>query len=130
MNSLREVLRSALAGRVDVKLVLLFGSRARGASRPDSDVDLAVEAGAEVDLLALGSMLSQAVGHEVDVVSLENAGVPLLEEVIRDGVVVHEGVAGAHARWRSHTLMGLETDRPWFARMRDAWLRRIAERGL
>ena len=45
-------LREALRGRQDVHLAILFGSRARGRARPDSDVDLAVQ-GEDLDLLAL-----------------------------------------------------------------------------
>ena len=37
-----EALRKALRGRKDVRLALLFGSRARGRARPDSDADVAV----------------------------------------------------------------------------------------
>ncbi len=74
--------------------------------------------------------LSRACGAEVDVVDLATAGVPMLEEFVRDGVVVHEGARYAHARWRTQALVSLETDRPWYGRMRDAWLRRVAERGV
>jgi hypothetical protein len=45
-------------------------------------------------------------------------------------VVLCEGAAGAAAAWRSRTLSDLEIDRPWYARMREAWLRRVAERGI
>jgi predicted nucleotidyltransferase len=38
--ALVEALRSALDGRQDVKVAFLFGSRARGRFRPDSDVDM------------------------------------------------------------------------------------------
>jgi predicted nucleotidyltransferase len=130
MVDVADRIRTALRGRSDVALALVFGSSARGTARPESDVDLAVEAAPHLDVLTLASDLTRALGREVDVVRLEGAGVPLLEEIVRDGVVAHEGVPHAHARWRSRTLCDLETDRPWFARMRDAWLRRVAERGL
>jgi hypothetical protein len=70
------------------------------------------------------------VGRDVDVVRLQDAGIPLLHKLIRDGIVVHEGTAGAGAIWRSRTLATLETDGPWYARMRDAWLSRVQEKGL
>jgi hypothetical protein len=63
-------------------------------------------------------------------VRLEDAGIPLLQRLLRDGIVVHEGTRGAGATWRSRTLTLLETDRPWYARMRDAWLARVREKGL
>jgi predicted nucleotidyltransferase len=122
-------LRSALRGRGDVVLALLFGSCARGSGKPDSDVDIAVVAPG-VDWLSLQAELSTKLGRDVDVAPLEKAGIPLLEEILRDSVVVHEGQPGAAALFRSRTLATLETDRPWFARMRDAWLQRVAEKGI
>lgn len=121
-------LKRALAGRGDVRVALLFGSEARGTAHAGSDVDVAVDAPA-ADPLELAAMLSEALSREVDVVPLEDATIPLLEQLIRDGIVVHEGYRGAGALWRSRTLATLETDRPWFARMRDAWLARLRERG-
>lgn len=53
-----------------------------------------------------------------------------LQKLLRDGIVVHEGTPGAGATWRSRTLAMLETDGPWYARMRDAWLLRVREKGL
>jgi len=66
----------------------------------------------------------------VDLVSLEDPGFALLEELIRDSVLIYEAAAGIAARWRSHALSELDLDRPGFERMRDAWLARVASRGL
>jgi predicted nucleotidyltransferase len=121
-------IRRALAGRADIRLAILFGSQARGTARDDSDIDIAVDAPG-VDLLDLAAMLAQAFDREVDVVPLDDPSIPLLEMLVRDGIVVHEARRGAGALWRSRTLATLETDRPWFARVRDAWLKRVAERG-
>jgi predicted nucleotidyltransferase len=120
-----EVLRLALQERVDLHLVLLFGSHARQSSTPRSDIDLAVLAPG-VDILQLSAELSSATGQEIDVVMLDRVTIPLLEELVRDAVVVHEGIRGMAASWRSRALAMLETDRPWYARMRDAWLKRVA----
>ena len=124
-----EQIAKVLAGRTDVRLALLFGSEARGTAGPDSDVDLAIDAPG-LDTLELCALVAEAVGRDVDVVRLEDAGIPLLHKLIRDGVVVHEGAKGAGAVWRSRTLATLETDGPWYARMRDAWLARVQEKGL
>jgi predicted nucleotidyltransferase len=126
---LQARIREHLAGRTDVRVAVLFGSRSRGTARPDSDVDLAVEAPG-VDLLTLGAELGAALDLEVDVVDLEEASIPLLEHVVRDGIIVHEGRRGAGGLWRSRTLATLETDRPWYRRMRDAWLARVAREGI
>jgi predicted nucleotidyltransferase len=121
-------IRQFLRGRIDVRLALVFGSRARGTATPASDVDVAVRAPG-VDLLTLAAALSRVTGHEVDVVAVDEAGVPLLARIVREGVGVHEARPGALATWRAQALADLETDRPWFARMRDAWLARVAARG-
>lgn len=125
MPSVSEALRDALRGRTDVHLALLFGSQARGTARADSDVDIAVHAPG-VDHLALAAELRAALHCEVDLVSLDDVTIPLLGELVRDAIVVHEGRPHAHARWRSHALSALETDGPWYRRMRDAFLAHLA----
>jgi len=124
-----EQLARVLAQRDDSELALLFGSTARSTATPDPDIDLAVRAPGGA-LLELAAALHEATGHELDIVSLEDPGIPLLEELIRDAVVVYEWRPGSAASWRTHALATLETDRPWYARMRDAWLRAVAEKGL
>lgn len=120
-----EALRRELSGRKDVRLALLFGSRARGRSRSGSDADVAV-LGKGLDLLELAADLSSAAGVEVDVVSLEDPGYPLLNALLRDSIVLHEGERGSAAAWRSRALLQAETDRPGFERMRDSYLRKLA----
>ena len=114
----------ALAGRADVEVALLFGSRARGDHRADSDVDVAILG--RVDRLALAADLSRATGHEVEVVDLAAAGYPLLSAIVQDGVLLHEGVPAAYGRWRGHALSQLDLDRAWYARMRDGYLAKLA----
>ena len=125
VSSVVEALRHALRERADVQLALLFGSQARGTAREDSDVDVAVFAPG-VDLLALAAMLTSALKREVDIVSLEDLTIPLLGELVRDAILAHEGEPSAHARWRSHALIALETDGPWYRRMRDAFITQLA----
>jgi predicted nucleotidyltransferase len=128
-SNLEERLRGVLEGIPEVRLALLFGSQARGTARTGSDVDVAVLAHG-ADLLALAAALSRAIGETVDVVSLEDPGFPLLEELVRDSIPVYEGTPGAAASWRAHALSELDLDRPGFERMRDAWLARVAREGL
>lgn len=129
MPILLETLRRVLQGRRDVQIALLFGSRARGDARPASDVDVAVHAPG-ADLFALAAALSQVTELEVDVVELGDASVPLLARVLREGIPVYEGARGQLAAWRARALADLETDGPWFARMRDAWLAKVARDGV
>lgn len=125
-DDLVDRLGEALSGRADVRLAVLFGSRARGTAREGSDVDVAVDAPG-VDDTALCVELGDALGCEVDVVRLDTASIPLLHSIVRDGIVVHEARRGAGALWRSHALATLEIDLPWFRRMADAMLVRLAE---
>lgn len=125
-----EALTAALGERAGVRLGILFGSWARGRASDESDIDLAI-VGPTVDRLELAAELAAATGREVQVQSLDDdPGVPLLEEIVRDGIAVFEAFPGAAASWRTKALIALETDRPWYARMRDSWLRRVAEKGL
>lgn len=128
-EALIERIHARLAGREDVRVVLVFGSRARGTGRVDSDVDIAVDAPG-VDLLELGAELGRDLGLTIDVVDVAEASIPLLDNIVREGLIAHEGYSGAAGQWRSRTLAALETDRPWYARMSDAWLAHIAKEGL
>jgi len=122
-----DALRGALAGRKEIALALLFGSFARDRARADSDADVAV-LGRDLDLLALIADLSDAVKRQVDVVDLAQAGYPLTKALLRDAIVLHQGVPGAAAAWRTRAILEVETDRPWFERMRDAYLKHLAAR--
>jgi predicted nucleotidyltransferase len=64
--------------------VKIFGSRARGDARPDSDLDLLISPGPRMslfDMIGLEHDLEDLLGIEVDVVS-ERALHPLLRETI------------------------------------------------
>ncbi len=129
MVPLGEQIRSVLSSFPQVRLGLLFGSQARQEARKESDVDVAIDAG-EVDISEVAARLSEVSGREVDVVLLSQASIPLLERLIAESIVVHESRLGAGAAWRSRVLVQLETDLPWYRRMRDAWLQRVAVDGL
>jgi len=66
-------------------------------------------------------------GHDVQVIDLDAAGYPLLSVIVDQGMLVHQGVRSAYARWRSHALSQLDLDRAWYARMRDGYLAKLAE---
>ncbi len=78
----RDVMESNKAiGRVarrhGIELAVLFGSRAAGTHRPDSDADVAISGAPAADDFEVGGALSEALGANVDLVRLERAG-PLL----------------------------------------------------
>ena len=93
-----ERLRQAFKGRErGVAAVYLFGSVARGESRPGSDLDVAVllepapERGAYESLrLDLRAELESRLGQEIDFVVLNHAPPDLVHRVLRDSVLVIE----------------------------------------
>lgn len=121
-------LRQVLQGHPEIRLALLFGSRARGRGGPQSDIDIAIDSKGGFDLLALKRDLSLAVSAEVDVVDLARAGFVLLQAVLRDGAAIYQGERNALGSWRSRTIAELETDRPVWERMRNAFIKRLAAR--
>ena len=97
-----EIERVEVLARLEpnLHLLVLFGSRARGDARADSDWDFAYLAGRGFAPESLLSRLVAAVGTErVDLVDLERAGALLRFRVARDGHVIHEDASGAFARF-------------------------------
>jgi predicted nucleotidyltransferase len=99
-RDLIDALRTVLATAPCVA-AWLFGSRARGEARADSDVDVAVLFGRprptrlEELPVALLAELERAVGREVDLVILDGADPDLIHRVLRDGVLLAEHDRGA-----------------------------------
>jgi predicted nucleotidyltransferase len=85
-------LREALRTERNVRLAVLFGSRARGDERPDSDVDLLVELeeGTVARRMELVNRLEAALGLPVEVVTVDAArrAPVLLADAIEDGRVL------------------------------------------
>ena len=94
--------------RFGVKFAYLFGSRARGLGREDSDWDVAVYFGREVtvvDEAELAAELSRVLGVEVDVVALDAAGLDLIYTVLRDGVVIYSADEALRRRWEIESYL-------------------------
>src|SRR4051812_23022202 len=96
-DDLESKLAHALAGvRADVIAAYLFGSRARGTARRDSDLDVALllrgtpAATLEGMGLDIAADLERALGQPVDVVILNGAHVDLVHRVLRDGRLLLE----------------------------------------
>lgn len=130
-NPLATSVRSVLERHPEVRLALVFGSRARGTARAGADLDLALEVvrGRELDRLALMAELRSATGLDVDVVDVTTGrpvGYPLLAALNRDGRVIHEAERHAEAEFRTRALLQASLDRPGYERMRDAYLAHLA----
>lgn len=93
--ALVDTLRRQLTERApDAVCAWLFGSRARGSARPDSDVDVAVLFAADPEPTlagqpyALEADLGDATGLEVQVVAANTAPAELIHHILRDGILL------------------------------------------
>lgn len=89
---LQDRIRRLLAGGPALRLAILFGSGARGALRPDSDVDVGIvprdpdlSLAAELDLQV---RLERGCGRPVDLVRIDRASTLLRWEAARGAVPV------------------------------------------
>lgn len=125
VGTLADRIASVLARTPGVELAVLFGSTARGTARSNSDIDVALRG--NCDRLTLAAEISRECGREVDMVDLDAATIPLTQAILRDGQPLYEARRGAYGEWRARAMMTLETDLPGYRRMRDAYLKRLAE---
>lgn len=98
-------LRRIAARYGDAKLVVVFGSLARGEARQDSDADVAVLGVEFWPAHRLGAELGAALEREAHVVELETASDQLRFEIARDGVLVHEAEHGTWARFQAEAAL-------------------------
>ena len=85
-EQLGDVLRELGARHAEIVALYVFGSRAGGTERPDSDLDLGVLFASPQPLartLALEEELARALGGKLDLVDAARAGPFLALEIIR-----------------------------------------------
>lgn len=89
-ESVMRKLMPLLESEDKVERVLLFGSRARGDHRPNSDIDLAVE-GKDVPL-SLNTRMREAAGlYKLDIVRVEEIdNEALLREIHKYGILMYK----------------------------------------
>lgn len=84
---------SPIAMRYGVSKVLLFGSRARGEARPDSDYDFLITKGKLESLLQFSGFcmdLKDAFHAPVDVITDTSFDEYLIDEAKKDGILIYE----------------------------------------
>jgi predicted nucleotidyltransferase len=95
-----RAIADAARGLPGLRLLVLFGSRARDDGRDTSDWDLGYLAGPGFDPDAFLLALVTALGTErIDLVDLDRAGALLRYRAARDGRPLFEAVAGAFERF-------------------------------
>lgn len=92
IQRLKEIVRP-IAEKRGVAKISLFGSRARGEERPDSDYDFLISCGQLKGLFALGGLymdLKDALGTSVDVVTDTCDDPEFVQDIKQDEVVLYE----------------------------------------
>lgn len=85
---LRQAVCNAMHARPGIELVILFGSLASGSETPESDIDLAIDAGHRLtadEKTDLIRAIAEATGRAVDLIDLRSAGEPLLGQILKHG---------------------------------------------
>jgi predicted nucleotidyltransferase len=132
-DSTKARLVAVLASGPPLRLAVLFGSRAVGTARDESDFDIGIWP-EDPDLslhdeLMIASELSGAVGREVDVVRLD-ADAPLLGgEIARTAVCLWESRPGAFAAYRAEAVARHLDFEETIAPHRAAFLARLSAVG-
>lgn len=88
---IRDII-TPIAIKHGVKSVSLFGSRARKAEKPDSDIDLIIEKGKLVTLYDLSGFrlaAEDAFQLPVDLVTTECSDHAFLDEITKEGVLLY-----------------------------------------
>ncbi|HXH06270.1 MAG TPA: nucleotidyltransferase domain-containing protein [Vicinamibacterales bacterium] len=89
-----------------LRLLVLFGSRARGDAGPDADWDLAYLADSAFDPDALLADLAETLGADrIDLVDLARAGGQMRYRVARDGRVLYEAEPGGFRRFQLEAVL-------------------------
>lgn len=88
-----------------LRLIVLFGSVARGQALPMSDVDIGVLGAEFWDGLRIGSDLAHLCQREPHVVVLDTAPELLRYEVARDGVLLFECERDDWAKFRADAIV-------------------------
>lgn len=116
LDSLKVASPTLASTHPDLKLLVLFGSRARGQADPSSDWDFAFlyepAHSAECqpywfpgsDLLDTLCQVLQVSDDAIDLVDLSTCSEITAHFVVRDGQVIYEKVLGEFAQFQQHAL--------------------------
>ena len=103
--ALRSQAEGLAVGLAGLRLVVLFGSVARGQPLGDSDLDVGILGASHWDALALGSKLGAVAGREAQVVELEHASDLLRFHVARDGVPLFQAAPDVWPRFQAEAAV-------------------------
>ncbi len=111
----------------EIRLAVLFGSAARGATRANSDIDLGVLLEDGADLMTLSVSIERAATRRVDLLALDKAPPLLRFEIARNGVVLLEREAGAWSAFCARAMIDWWDWAPTARIMHDTMIMRLRE---
>lgn len=114
-----ETLRDAGA-----RFAFVFGSRARGGARPDSDTDVAAFFGANAPQ-AFDILLPTG----VDLLVLDRAPLELAGQVAMEGVLLFDDAAHERVEWLARTRKIYSDERPRLERAHREFAEMVKSRG-
>jgi predicted nucleotidyltransferase len=121
-------LREILENHPGIRQAVVFGSVVSGNAKPDSDLDIAIEADRPIsaeEKIRLIEDLAAATGRPIDLIDLKTAGEPLLGQILQNGQRILGSNADYAALIRRH-LFDAEDFLPYAQRMlherKQAWI--------
>jgi predicted nucleotidyltransferase len=123
----------------NLQMLILFGSRARGEHKPDSDWDFAVlyEEGSNrkdiSSLLKIYTLLEQALEipeDKIDVIDLKECSPILAHYVARDGQLLYERETGLFEGFKEKFLMNPEESKALYRQLRNNLEISLREKGV
>lgn len=127
MAAIEDQLLRALSAFPEIRLALLFGSRASGRPRADSDIDLAILADSPLAperRACIIEAVALATGCPIDLVDLYHAPEPILGEALKGVRLL--GNAAAHAQLVTRHVLNAADFLPLRERIlterRSAWI--------
>jgi predicted nucleotidyltransferase len=86
-----EQLQSVLEKNPEIKLAILFGSYAKGNLKFESDIDIAIKLDSPLTSekkIKLIQLIAAKMGRAVDLIDLKTVGEPLLNQIIKTGIML------------------------------------------
>ena len=120
VNRLKRLLEP-LARTFDFKLIVLFGSAARGRLRSDSDIDIGIvtesplfeDPGLYRDFMAALEPIENDLRRSIDCVQINSHNILLLKQILREGVLLHESSPQCYKVQRLHWRFLVEDNKKY-----------------
>lgn len=124
-----ERVRAAVESIPEVRLAVLFGSRARGRAGRLSDLDLLLDLEPDTDepRRRVQSTLFAAVRGDLDLVHAADAKPLLRFEIARDGILIMEREPGAWTDFKTQAMLDWWDWAPYARRINAAAVKRLRE---